>query len=169
MGLKTYIIKKGKHYSNHLPRLWFGKKHSLSVKINMDKSCWFKLEEPADYAINKLVGWSYGYHHHNSIRVGWRPSIDRENWIEFHLYVYTNGGRSQHYIDKVECNIENKLDITYHPEKSIITYSLHRPIVISNGYMYAKVKTSWWGYYLFPYFGGIKTAPTDIKIDLKFE
>ena len=167
MGLKAYIIKKGRHYSNHLPKLWIGKKLILSAKVKMDKNCWFKLEEPADYAINKLVGWSYGFHHKNSIRIGWRPSIDRKNWIELHLYIYERGGRRQHYIDLIECNTENKIDITYHPDKSRITYSLYRAIVISNGVMNAKLKTSWWGYYLFPYFGGTKTAVVDTRIDLE--
>lgn len=166
--MKSYIIKKGKHYSWHFPRLWFGKKNVLNFNFCMSQSCWFPMQDSDDYAINKLTGWSYGLHHKNSIRVGWRPS-DRNNWIELHLYIYANGIRSDYYMDIVECGIKNIVELTYYSKKGRIVYSIHRPIAICNGVISVRPEKTWWGYYLFPYFGGIKTAAVDTRIDLSFE
>lgn len=165
--MMKYLMKKGTHYSLHFPKFWFGKKRSMSFKVRMGKECWFLKKDSADYSINKLTGWSYGRHHKNSIRVGWVPAV-RKNWIDLYLYTYEKGVRYKHQMDTIECGVNNHVDLDFCPEKGGAQYTVYRPIISNRGFIKTTPRTTWWGYYLFPYFGGKKPASVDTVIYLEF-
>lgn len=167
--MKTYTIKKGSHYSWHIPKFWIGKKNSISMEFRFYEECWFPMRDRDDYAINKLCGWSYGFHHRNSIRVGWTPSDTRKSWIDLYAYYYKNGERGQAFIGTVECGTFNKVQIEYDIKFNTVSCSLRRTISEETITFYAEVNPTWWGVFLFPFFGGRKTAAVNTRIDLSFE
>lgn len=159
-----HTIKKGKHDAKELA---FGihtgtRSEVWEVEFN-NTNLYEPLDQEHDW--NKLCGWSYGMHHKNSIRAGWRSAGEK---IELCLYLYENGER-------------------YTSSKTIIiptdfkaTIELH----CNNGQASMKVWgytwPSWewevtlpysakptWGYFLFPYFGGNAPAPHEMFINLK--
>lgn len=142
--------------------------NSNSMRVFFKKNCTYKLEENFDQ-VNKLFGFSEGFHHWNSARIGWR-SIDGET-IELIAYCYINGKRIIKPMIKckpeewVFCNIQNK------PSKYVlkamisegdcITVSVDKDKKISI-YSFFKLFI----YRLFPYFGGKIAAPHDMELCL---
>lgn len=157
--MKTYTIKKGRHYSNHLPKLVYGMRN-LSTSVKFHSDCWFPLSQPDDYAINKLVGWSMGYHHTSSIRCGWRPA-GIPGYIDLFFYTYCQGYRHDEYFTTIECDKEFLLFMLISSDGDI-TFSASGKSVTLKGPCIGKKL----GYLLFPYFGGKNTAPHDIHIDI---
>lgn len=159
--MKTYTIKKGHHYSTHLPKLLFGNS-ILSSTVKFHKDCWFPLNTSDDYAINKLVGWSNGLHHRNSIRCGWRPAAV-PGFIDLFFYIYNKGHRKEAFFTTVECDKEFNLLMAYQGGKILFSIE-EKMIIVKVDYSGPRL-----GYMLFPYFGGQNTAPHDINIDLEIE
>ena len=61
-----------------------------SIRVYFFPNCTYQLSENYDQ-VNKLYGFSEGFHHWNSARTGWR-CVDGEN-IELLAYSYINGKR----------------------------------------------------------------------------
>ena len=159
-----FTIRKGKHFSNH----WFYKLFS-SVNIDDRKSYYITFKDTAIYTdetpdrfdVNKLFGFSIGLHHKNSYRFGWNCL---ENKIHIYAYCYVNGERVIKDICVVDTNAEYKFIIKLNKGKCIFsvidsTYKLNLSII---DIPTKKV----FGYELWPYFGGNKTAPQKIDIEL---
>lgn len=163
-----YTISKGNHYADgiHLG-LHFG---ATSVKktVWFDSSCYYNLGGPDQLDINKLYGFSEGFHHCNSARFGWRCDVDA-GMIQLHGYVYRDGKRVNEWDT-------NTLIQTVKFERMIETQ-----IEIKHDYYLFKVKDGNFstvkaiargrhcfpvGYELFPYFGGNMCAPHDMSIEL---
>lgn len=167
--MKTYLIKKGNHYSNG--RLNFGLtfKKKISFRAKFDSSCLYgALGNNDEYDINKLFGFSTTwFHHKQSGRVGWR-CIDGKN-IQLLTYSYNKGKSeiSEHDIlgivepdEMFYCTIEDT-------EKEYV-YTFKRGFdneVVRK----TDVKQKDWflfHYKLFFYFGGNQPAPHDMIVYL---
>lgn len=166
--MKEYIIKEGKHYPKGLHfGLTFSNK--ISFRAMFDKSCLYHFGDIDDYDINKLCGFSTTwFHQKQSARVGWRV-LDK-NLIQIVTYSYNDGIRQNTETDVLGvvkpgevfyCEIEdleNKYKYSFRKanSKSIET---HTDVKIPDWFLFH--------YYLFPYFGGNKVAPHDMKLFLE--
>ncbi len=132
-------------------------------EIIFSKNCIYKFNDVDDFDINKLFGISLGFHHKNSIRFGW--NVDGEK-IAIYTYCYKFGER---FMDKiVSVSVEKKY--TFEIKNFKESYDLK--IINESGQIVGwanifKPETPNWGYRLFPYFGGNKTAPHDMEIKMK--
>lgn len=139
-----------------------------SVRVFFEKECAYKLTDNFDQ-VNKLFGFSQGFHHWNSARIGWRCT-DGEN-IELLAYSYINGKRIIKPMIKcktetwVFCNIQNKptkyVFKALTPNNQSITVSIDKDRKLSI-YSFFKLFI----YRLFPYFGGKISAPHDMSLCL---
>jgi hypothetical protein len=80
--MKVYKIKKGKFHSN-MPKglLWKPTRISFNFVLNTEE-----LEESPLMEMNKLVGFSRGFHHRNSYRIGFYMNHKRELFFAHYLY-----------------------------------------------------------------------------------
>ncbi len=141
-GLKTYSIKKNKHYSGFRFRPFF-RCREVTVIFKFTESCRYISDDlQLSEQINKLVGFGALWHHRNSVRIGWRYDAKKDR-IKLYTYKYIEGVRIKKHFDTVRIGQYNKLRIKAH-------------------------RTYWFGKFLYPYFGGKAPAPHDIKILLDF-
>lgn len=163
-------IGKGHHYPWLIPIVFpfWVKKHSSSVrkaKFMFTESCMFDLHDEDQHDVNKLFGFSIGYHHKTSFRFGWRPILD-ENKIEIVAYEYHDGERQKTMpICKIFTNQWYEFIISYNHDKSRTYY-----FVDDEGFTnLIRLKGKKWGlgYTLGIYFGGNETAPHKIIIHKK--
>lgn len=157
------IIGKNKHYSYSLHFFNPTLRTSMKRRVQFSEKCWWKNPRNYDekFAINKLFGFSHGFHHNNSIRFGWVPDFDIENHVKIYAYYYNNKIRSQIYITTISTLlwftaeikiINNNATLTINNKKTNFYYKLPKCIL---------------GYELYPYFGGNNTAPN--KLEIKIE
>ena len=161
-SLNKYEIRKGHHRSG----VFFDLRlfdYNLNFDFLFEENCYFQPIEEDDFDINKLYGFSYGLHHKDSIRLGWRPSKN-EGKIEVFIYYYNNGKRDWKYLSDVgtdrvyNCSIELFNDSFIVKINDSLGNNMSSELI---DFQFPKIK---WGYYLFPYFGGNKTAPKDMAI-----
>jgi len=158
---KTYTIPKNKHYCFHLPRFHFNTK-DIKLKFKFKSSCRYSITGSDSLDINKLSGLSFGLHHTNSFRIGWRyvPISDK---IELLHYFYNN---EQRYFKIIGfCNIDETTTIDIHLNRTCNSISTY--IKGDERFSYFDFEdVPKFGYYLFPYFGGNKLAPHKMNIEL---
>lgn len=104
--MRTYKIKKNRHYSNFIPKIkCLNKKNDFtfnnSLNVIFDESCRYEIEEKS--CVNKLFGHSIGLFnvHKHSYRFGWTydNKIDK---IIIWIYLYND---SKLYKKKIfECS-----------------------------------------------------------------
>lgn len=164
-----YTINKGEFYSSPIHFGIHLRKTKEKFKVKFSKEC---LYTPIDWEndYNKLIGWSYGLHHKNSIRIGWRP-CNNSAQIELCIYIYENGVRKISD-NTLIINVDTEYEFTLEYEVDFdnrITLSYPRPM---NGYkqytairMYTNIKPCM-GYNLYPYFGGNNPSPNKMTIEL---
>lgn len=160
-----YTIKKGNHYPTpiQLQKVYFNpKKLKLSYHVEFQTNCRYSLPLDDMGDINKLFGISFGYHHTNSERFGWRYD-EHFDKIELLEYRYINGKRSSYplcylffnRINFLEMEIEqinNHLEITYRVNgKTEHKFVRPKPKALIS-------------YTLGLYFGGNQTAPRNMSI-----
>ena len=167
--MKTYLIKKGNHYPSGF-HFGITFKKTISFRCKFDDTCLYDaLGDNDEYDINKLFGFSTTwFHHRQSGRVGWR-CIDGEN-IELLTYSYNKGKR----------NIKES-DILGTVKPGEMFYCAIQDTEDKYVYIFQKAfdenisiqtdpkQKDWFlfHYLLFPYFGGNKTAPHNMKIFLE--
>ena len=161
--MKEFIIKEGKHYSKGF-NFGFNKNNYLKFEAKFDNSCLYSFNDNDIYDINKLFGYTtMWYHHYQSARIGWR-CLDGEN-IQLLTYSYNAGHRhnGEHdFLGQVKpneiftCTIEDK-EYAY---KYTFEKEGEEPSIF-----FDNKEPDWFPfkYFLFPYFGGNKTAPHDMK------
>jgi len=142
------------------------KTQTNSSRVYFYPNCKYQLSENYDQ-VNKLFGFSEGFHHWNSARIGWRCT-DGE-FIELMAYAYIDGVRVIKPMIKIKtelwvfCSIQNKSSKyvfkALNPNNQSITVSIDKSKKISI-YSFFKLFI----YRLFPYFGGKIAAPH--KMDL---
>jgi len=160
----VYKIKKGTHGPWYDWSLHLGM-NSFKIKAKFTESCIYdKIDREDD--LNKLYGFSLGRHHHNSVRIGWRPSRKFKNEIEIWSYLYINSERTYRLLKTVTIDEWHEYDV--HWSKGLITIRITDPSRVDNVYSFAaalpKTKV---GYMLFPFFGGQAPAPHNMKLYIK--
>jgi len=157
--LKKYTIKKGSHYSGfHLSP--FYDKNIAKYEVVFSKSCIYDLQNQDQYDVNKLFGLSYGYHHIDSVRFGWRADGDK---IEISAYCYRDGER----LIKEMCHIDIDKPYLFEIKNIGSYYELELKDESSGFFSYARIAKPAiikLGYRLFPYFGGNQIAPHEMEI-----
>lgn len=169
MGKEIFNIKKGKHYPKGLHFGVTFKKH-IEFICSFDKSCLYDLEDNDNYDVNKLYGFSTTWFHHvQSARLGWR-CLDGKH-IQIVTYSYNDGVRSLDDIDvlgEVLPDEEFKCRISDEENSYMYTFViLDRPDTLRIAR--DKKEKDWFifHYLLYPYFGGNRTAPHNMKINLR--
>jgi hypothetical protein len=156
---KTYFIKEGNHYCGHM--IGSTEEDILDFDAIFDESSIYNIGPDYDQSdINKLLGFTdcgAGVHA-NSARIGWRWFNGR---LEILAYCYKDGIRDDEYITSVNFNEENNYKIYIQDDQYVFDVNGH---VVS---MPRSCNTSGKKYLLYPYFGGAKSAPHDIKIKIR--
>lgn len=138
---------------------------SKSIRTYFLPNCAYQLMDNYDQ-VNKLYGFSEGFHHWNSARIGWRCTDGK--FIELVAYCYINGKRVIKPMLKckteswVFCNIQNKTNkyvFKALTSSQSITVSVDKDKKFS---IYSLFKL--FTYRLFPYFGGKIAAPHNMGI-----
>jgi hypothetical protein len=166
---KVYTIPKGKHHSGYIfkPHI---KKRFLEHQIRFDNTSTYFFSDEDQYDINKLFGLSFGLHHNNSIRFGWRSTGGYSNQVEILSYTYKDGKNIKDYEDDLLITFVD-IDKFYTYRIFIDDYSYTLTILDDNKIKGRKViqhnNLPFWGYHLYPYFGGNKKAPHDINLHFK--
>ncbi len=140
--------------------------YSITRYFKFTETAIYRFYDEDQHDVNKLFGFSFGFHHVNSVRFGWRPTEDLTK-IEIVGYEYVNKLRIPTIpICDVELNTWYKYElkfkggvfneIEYYVTDGTKQHGTVHPIVLRNRFN--------WGYRLYLYFGGNKTAPHDIII-----
>ena len=160
-------ISKGHHYPWLIPitfPFWVKKKGSTvrKAKFFFTNSCLFNLYDEDQHDVNKLFGFSIGWHHKTSFRFGWRPILN-ENKIEIVAYEYHDGIRQPTMpICRIFPNQWYEFIISYN-RKKVRTYYFVDDEGFTN-LVKLKGRNYGLGYTLGIYFGGNEKAPQDIII-----
>jgi len=154
-------LKKGSHYCNG----WsLGSVHtgitSQKFIVSFSDSC--KIRPAQSDCVNdwnKLFGFSYGYHHSNSLRLAWRalPS----GMIKIASYVYEGGMVKYTGFATVPVMTAVEMGITYDVDNKLVYFHCGEQMITETF-----SKSPAWGYYLKPYYGGNCTAPATMQITL---
>jgi hypothetical protein len=145
------------------------KSFSIIKHIKFSESTMYFFEDEDQHDVNKLFGFSFGMHHNNSVRFGWRPNENLSR-MEIVGYEYLNKLRIPTIpICEVQLNKWYKYELKYKGgifgqieyivSNEDETHSTVHPIALKN--------ESNWGYKLYLYFGGNKKAPHDMIIHIK--
>ena len=167
--MKWYRIKEGNHYSFHWPKLYFGNKTEFDIDITLGVGCRYQFYGSDSSDINKLFGVSFGYHHKNSIRIGWNHHTDGRFCLFY--YAYNKGIRvdrvigycSQHERVNIKIKLNFNKDLVEITSKNFISITSIPIVTRQVSFKFPKFKI---GYYLFPYFGGNCKAPHDMNIGI---
>jgi len=164
-------IRKGHHYPFpgfmvQLPK-WVSKhKPTYMTKCyRFTDSCLFDLYDEDQWDVNKLFGFSIGWHHSTSFRFGWRPILETGQ-IEIVAYEYHDGVRESTIpIHRIEINSSYQFVLSYHPQEQKTEYDISNTKKHINLFKPPYLeKKGGLGYTLGLYFGGNEKAPQDITI-----
>ena len=178
MKYRIYILHKG-WYSIWLrwfvPLIYIKKQKIIKKQFVFDDNCRYDSNKIG--GINKLFGISFGWHHRNSIRFGWRYNYLNDK-IDIYTYIYRDGerlmpvgiccvkpNRLYTYCLKYEFNPLDNFSIRYSFE--VICNAGDSDFDKDNEFIISitdKTLIPRWGYKLHPYFGGSKPAPHTMKI-----
>lgn len=160
-----FKIKKNRHYSNRfIYKLFnlFNFRKKISFNVSFDESSFYQLGNSDQLDVNKLFGFSNGYHHKNSARFGWNSFS--KDLVAIYSYCYVDGVRVMRFITTININSIYKMSIKDRGDDYLFTiidpeYNIVQDIV-------SKTKNSNFNYSLWPYFGGNNKSPQNIKISL---
>jgi len=159
-------IPKGSHYCFgwSLGSVHFGTK-SIAYRVRFDESCLtLNGVSDCDGDWNKLFGFSYGYHHSNSIRIVWK-SVNGQ--IRIGAYIYESGVRKSKGFISILTETDWIISIDYDSANGLIYFGCHdveqtTGKTITMSYNISPTV----GYNLKPYFGGDCNAPETMYIDM---
>ena len=166
MKYRNYTIFKGFHNiigRFFVPILYLNKSKTVEKQFVFSESCRYDSDEIT--CTHKLFGISFGWHHKNSARFGWKYN-ELSGRIIPSAYIYKNGVRyiyecfeevniGQIYTYKITTTDYNKISFT-------ITRNLDNKIIGTYDVELSELPR--WGYKLYPYFGGDPKAPHKVKI-----
>lgn len=166
----VYVIKEGRHYPSPCMGInlkLFNKKTDFSTHFSVlfRQDCAYYIDtDQSD--INKLYGFSYGMHHNESDRIGWRYLVD-ERKMELVLYSYVGGKVIKKPITKIYLGERHDIAMSVHIDKAsgkryidinIDSFSYH--------YELESPKCYWFTYDVSLYFGGNRTAPHRMHVEI---
>jgi len=159
-----FTTKKGEHYSDKKLYKFFHilcRTKQLSYKIIFDESAKYIDLTVDKFDVNKLFGISIGTDHHiDSARFGWNY-LDGK--ICIYSYCYVDGVRSMSLLTMINPYKEYVYTITNNPTNYLFTITGGNTPPVQGFVM--KTKNNWLRRKLWPYFGGNKTSPQDIRIE----
>lgn len=138
------------------------KSFTIKKRFRLTESClyWFNDEDQHD--INKLFGFSIGYHHNNSYRFGYRPN-NKLNGFEIVGYEYVDSIRKP---SKHICDVEIDRWYNYYLKYNSRTNEIEFIVINDNNKIINKIyhlinlkNNINFGYTLGYYFGGNKKPP----------
>ena len=171
LSTMNFKIKKGSHYSNrwlHKALNFLSISDRLEMRVTITDSMLYGDHTDDKYDVNKLFGFSRGNHKKNSYRVGWN-CVDGN--ISLYAYCHIEGVmKFAKLCDNVRVNDVYDIVINLYP--SYVHFNATQvigDIILFKAHMsVAKPQNKWSiGYNLFPYFGGDKTAPKDVCVNLE--
>ena len=150
-------IQKETHAPLRLPCLLINPK-LLAYRVAFTESCRYDIgRNQGD--INKLFGIGYFPHHHdNSVRIGWNYDLVSGK-INLFAYWYLQKERHWFYLRSVNIGEVNYFSIQVREQDHIIDVAGRKYCVDVAGRSV--------GYLLRPYFGGNRTSPHTMIIDLQ--
>lgn len=165
-----YKINRGEHSSGFRFRPHYNLKQ-LSYEVEFNDSALYDLKSSDQLDINKLFGISFGHHHwHNSIRFGWRSAYPSEKKVEILAYQYLDGKRVTEQDKELTIGFVNPNEeyrFTIQVKENSYWLQIGTENTIEFGMMLPhNGNLCKFGYQLFPYFGGNRTAPHDITISI---
>lgn len=167
---RTFTLRKGKHSAllEMCPHFGITK---MTRKVVFDKSCLYE-DTSGERDWNKAFGFSYGNHHRNSVRLGWRCFKGN---LMLGAYYYINGKREHFVLTAAETNIPYTITIEVTDSHILYEITSHKgtlqkiyinfKVEPKFGTMFTKLNPSW-GYYLYPYFGGQETPKHNMTIKI---
>lgn len=164
-----YKIKEGKHRAYPLSLGIHLCKIQELYEVIFDDSCRYDLGSIDQEDTNKLFGWSYGLHHNNSVRVGWRYNKESDD-IELLLYIYEDGKRDIIELEQLNIPIGEKWYLSLASNSYGVSLDVRHKndeTVYGRAYSINRVFKPKWGYNLGLWFGGNNSAPKDMRIWLK--
>lgn len=179
--MKAYTIKEGSHSSGFHFRPVIGNSITMVGSFKFNYDCLYDLKNTNNFDMNKLVGFSMGYHMNNSIRIGWRC---KGNDIELFSFIHQNGkiitadinteliNRQSTYLSTVKPGETIKFSIAKLSKNYCIIQLLDtNNKVLGTNNIWFQTKVAFWnvGYMLYPYFGGNTVAPHEMSIELEYK
>lgn len=162
----TFRIKQGRHYSTLLNSIWVPKlrfnHYNKSVKFisTFDIKSLVASSNRDSLDINKLFGYSEGYHMKNSNRIGWRSLNGK---IQLFLFIHRDNQFAYKPIGSY--NIDTPLELElWHDQYSYYGKCGNDLVRLSRNEFLADKLPS---YALKPYFGGDNKALVDMDINIK--
>ena len=167
--MKQYIIEKGKHSAKGW-NVGITLSKKIEFRCKFDSSCLYgDIGDGDNYDINKLFGFSTTwFHHKQSGRVGWR-CIDGKH-IEILTYSYNDGVRENKESDILGVVEPDELFFcTIEDTEKEYVYTFQKGFDTNVVTKWDKKQKDWFlfHYLLYPYFGGNKTAPHTMRIQLE--
>ena len=155
---QTFTIKKGGHASSHGFHLYLFK-GELQFSAILGPDCLYA-DSQIPGQVNKIFGLSFGIHSTRSVRVGWRG---HRGEIEFNTYVHLPDGTVK--VDPLGPVEAGKVAF-FRIWKTDSTVSVEMQGGARWDYTFDKLP--FWGYRLYPYFGGNLPAPHEMNIGISF-
>lgn len=159
-----YTIKKGKHRAWPLRLGLFFKRSAIRRTVMFGEGCAYWLEGLDMLDTNKLFGLAFlpeGVHK-ESARFGWR--YDNAKSIVLSAYCYVNNERIIKELCKVP--LYKKITCALYIQKGNYVFDVLIDGKPTANELVPKFHDRAWAYRLGVYFGGNKTAPQQIKIEL---
>lgn len=156
-----YTIKEGNHRSGiyFAPYIDIDFLHSI---VNFNPGCIYNFDDVDQYDINKLTGLSFGLHHCNSVRYGWRAV---GNQIELSAYMYEKRIRIIQPIGLIDTDQDYNIKLMIYNNRYQFKVYKNQTLLYNENIPTSKKLSI--GYQLFPYFGGNRTAPHVMHISLQ--
>lgn len=157
-----YTFKKGWHYAWHWFKLYFSREGLIEHTVNFSKECVYSFGSIEDFDVNKLFGRSFGLHHKNSVRFGWRANAEKKT-ILIYMYNYKDGIRQIKELCSCIPGRSYTFKIKYNKKVALFEVSEKNWKTKFSMEINAKTKL---GYKLYPYFGGTNPAPHKMSIEI---
>lgn len=141
--------------------------HTMKMRVMFWDNCLYRLEPPHDKDINKLFGVGFGNHMKYSARFGWNSSGEQ---IDIYAYVRHKGKANWRHLTSCSPNESVTLSLTIYYGKyafSAIKPSGENAVITMPRTAHWLYR--WMPYRLYPYFGGEKTAPHSMTLQLASE
>lgn len=176
-----FTIPKEFHISHVLPGFYKNKSY-LNFDFTFTSNCIYDLGLIHNQDCNKLYGLSFGLIHNtttlwgrlfkkkaNSFRLGWNCEM-QDRKIQLFAYYYNNGKRSIEFIADVDLNRKYNCNMVFDrlTNKIVIdinsTDALIQTFASQTDYDFNFSSCPKYGLYLYPYFGGVLSAPHKMTI-----
>jgi hypothetical protein len=162
-------IKKGKHRPGNWWRclaLWH-KQNNISRQVAFDYSAKYLLPAEDTDDVNKLFGIGYLWNHHKeSARFGWDWNDDKST-INLFAYTYVGGKRDFRKICEINRYVKYRLAIEVYPDGYEFTvFDINKSMMMRSLFVVHHHKKKW-SFHLGLFFGGNRTAPHPITIEIK--